>query len=171
MADQIHCALNVVEILTTHPNYFSQLTSPNGWIEQTNVNVWVRIVQHLFSRLNHKSLFVRETLKSLIERIGLFFPHAISFPALIRSHEDTEGGLNNQVRPDPLQNFNSALGRKLTRYHFDRLCSYSCHAVGPKSIPYPSNLSAVILTYEIHFGLFPHQLNQKSPKIRRILEI
>lgn len=88
----------MLDLLTSHPNYFSQIDSTFGWIEHTNINVWVRIVQHLFSRLNHQNQFIRDTLKSLIEKIGLIFPHAICYFAFVRSYKGNDFERNQHLK-------------------------------------------------------------------------
>jgi hypothetical protein len=86
---------------------FSQQEAAFEWIERTNVHAWVKIVQPLFAYLNHEDSFVRDTFKSLIEKIGTFYPHAICYPAFVRAAFTTEQNeddaesrkiVSNQVR-------------------------------------------------------------------------
>jgi hypothetical protein len=86
LSDQISTALHLINLLTSHPNLFAQLEATANWIDRTNVRAWVKVVQQLFARLNHSDSFVQETLKSLIEKIGQSFPHAICYPAFVRSN-------------------------------------------------------------------------------------
>lgn len=89
--------MNLINLLVSHPNLFSQQETTLGWIEQTNVRAWVKIVQPLFAYLNHQDSFVRETFKSLIEQIGNTYPHAVCYPTFVRANQLTEQ--NNEEEP------------------------------------------------------------------------
>ncbi|KNH07705.1 phosphatidylinositol 4-kinase [Perkinsela sp. CCAP 1560/4] len=59
-------------------------------IEDVRIELWLKVIPQLISRIDHKNMHVREQLHRLLTKIGLEHPHALSYSLIVCATSNEE---------------------------------------------------------------------------------
>lgn len=76
--------LRLLRLIVKHSDEVQEVVESR--LGSSPTSPWTAIVPQLFSRLNHRELYVRKRVAELLSRIGVDSPHLIIFPAVVGSH-------------------------------------------------------------------------------------
>jgi hypothetical protein len=136
-------------------------------------HVWTHVIPQLISRLGHVNFFVRNQVLKLLIKLASSHPHAVMYPALVRSSDSSLASANGDQQQDKAKNnassntskTSAALARQAPIIHQS---SNIISASSLSSSPPPSSSSSSAMATRMqreHLARLKHSLIQLHPQL------